>query len=1078
MSVREQYRKSRAARTGRRLLFRYRERGLGSRFLILIFFLCVFPATSGTAAEPQAGSNPQPVSSSQSVEAPGPGAAEPAPSPRGDRIAFSYAGDLWSVGGFGGVPTRLTVDARDDSNPVWSPRGDLIAFSRRDGGQTDVWTVEIATGEEHRLTRHTADETPTAFDRSGRFVFFHGSRSGEERVHRVGARGGVIEEWISAPSREAVVLEDGSMVYTSGQFPWWRRGARQTGSSDLYLVNAERTRARQLTSFEGPDLWACPVDGGIIYASESSYQRNLWKLALDSEESEQVTLHRDAPILFPKSTADGRLVFYEVDGRIWRRSAWPNIDEPVPVPIDLPIPDPWRHISHSSTPESIQSVVGGRILSPAQRSQDAAIRVAGEQVWLQVDGDLFLGAAHTDSSLQRLRPIALSGFLEGQPALDPQGRFAVFVSDRDGQRDLYWRTPGESDRDDIQLFRESAWTDERPSVSADGRFVSFVRGFEGEELHLAETSGQRTMRLLRTSEVGAHRFSPDGRWLAAALKNEKGNWEIQVVSMFGSGTYNLTLHPGRDFDPRWSDDGRWLYFRSDRAGSVDVWRIPLSNSEPADDGWIGIDLPGIALRAEQVTSMYGDEGAYSLRNDDLFVVSDVLGSSRLWNWNTGRPSLVDPEMEPLDMVEADGELWVLDRDLRVHRIDESGVVHPWHWSATGIRDERERRRSVLLEAWTVLRDQFYSDHLHLANWEEIRGRFVARLPGVHSAGALSRLIEEMMGELNASHLGVRPEPVVPVGRLGLETSDVDGRLVVHSVLAGGPADLAGLRPGDPLFAVDGEVVDAGRALEVQVDLHPGELVEIVWQSPPGGRRTGRGSDSDLDADPLQAVEERRAVVRPVPDAAIRALEFENRSRILKDSVRNDSNAKVAYVALSGIDRANLDRLQREISTLQPDRAGLILDLRNNPGGDLPEEFLRRLLTAPVLWRQPRGEGRHPVPRGELPARVAVLVGPKTGSAAEIVAQGLQEANRAIIVGSPSSGSVIGTDEVRLGNGIQLRVPKVGWYTKEGDNMEGLGVRPDRVVAEDPNPLRPREDFALEEALKWILHSGPEASGRD
>jgi tricorn protease len=199
-------------------------------------------------------------------------------------------------------------------------------------------------------------------------------------------------------------------------------------------------------------------------------------------------------------------------------------------------------------------------------------------------------------------------------------------------------------------------------------------------------------------------------------------------------------------------------------------------------------------------------------------------------------------------------------------------------------------------------------------------------------------------------------------------------------------------------------------------------------------------------------------------ARIRSLRFADRERTRKEEVGRRSAGRLAYVAPPTIDRESLDRLHREAELLQADADGLILDLRENVGGDLPEEFLRQLDRRSLLQRQPRGQTRRGAPRPLWDRPIAVLIGPGTGSAAEIVAEGLRASGRATLIGEPTLGAVIGADEIALQMGLHFRIPRIGWYTLQGENLEGRGVLP--AISVNSSPGRDA-DPVLERAIEVL-----------
>ena len=93
-------------------------------------------------------------------------------SPEGDKIAFGYKGDIYTVPVTGGEARRLTTLPSYESNPVWSPDGTKIAFASDRHGNFDVFIMDAGGGEATRLTSNSASEIPESFSPDGKDVFF------------------------------------------------------------------------------------------------------------------------------------------------------------------------------------------------------------------------------------------------------------------------------------------------------------------------------------------------------------------------------------------------------------------------------------------------------------------------------------------------------------------------------------------------------------------------------------------------------------------------------------------------------------------------------------------------------------------------------------------------------------------------------------------------------------------------------------------------------------------------------------------------------------------------------------------
>ncbi|GAB4189783.1 MAG: proteolytic complex protein CptA [Wenzhouxiangellaceae bacterium] len=266
------------------------------------------------------------------------------------------------------------------------------------------------------------------------------------------------------------------------------------------------------------------------------------------------------------------------------------------------------------------------------------------------------------------------------------------------------------------------------------------------------------------------------------------------------------------------------------------------------------------------------------------------------------------------------------------------------------------------------------------------------------------------------------------GGLGIEFQMVDGYLTVITAVDDTPAQQAGLASGDRLIAVDGQAL-RGRSINDAVELMRGEP----------------GTTVELD------------IVRPRSDEKLTFTltreiihTISVRGRLIED--------RFAYLRLASFQEETANQLERRLNDLLEQNQGavdgIVLDLRNNPGGILfsavqtANHFLDHGLIVTTRGRSPeafmefKADQRMLVPR-EVP--LVVLVNAGSASAAEIVAAALQDHQRAIIVGQRTfgKGSVQSVLEQRNGSAIRLTTSR--YYTPDNRPIQLEGVMPDIVL---------------------------------
>jgi carboxyl-terminal processing protease len=255
-----------------------------------------------------------------------------------------------------------------------------------------------------------------------------------------------------------------------------------------------------------------------------------------------------------------------------------------------------------------------------------------------------------------------------------------------------------------------------------------------------------------------------------------------------------------------------------------------------------------------------------------------------------------------------------------------------------------------------------------------------------------------------------------------------GQPVVISVMDGSPADLAGLRTGDVLLAVDGQ--ELARRPE-------GELQDLVRGEP--GTSVRIGFDRPGEPIPRELTIVRREIdVPPVSWAR----------------VPGSSAALLRIIQFSTDASGQTLRAVRE--AIEAGAKALVIDLRGNPGGLVDEAVLvaGAFIEDGVAYRQRDREDvvedvpvRGPTVAGDIP--LVVLVDYGTASSAEIVTAALRDNGRATIIGERTFGTGTILSTYKLSDGSALRLGTLEWLPPTGESAFRVGLEPDELVALDP-----------------------------
>ncbi len=334
-------------------------------------------------------------------------------------------------------------------------------------------------------------------------------------------------------------------------------------------------------------------------------------------------------------------------------------------------------------------------------------------------------------------------------------------------------------------------------------------------------------------------------------------------------------------------------------------------------------------------------------------------------------------------------------------------------------------------------------------FERIRAQYVEE---VDETALIEAAINGMLTSLDPHSVFLPPDDAADMriqtrgkfGGLGIEVTQEDGFVKVVTPMDGTPADEAGMEPGDFITHVDGSSV-LGLTLDEAVDMMRGpvgsEIVITVVRE---------GIDEPFDVSIIRDTITLQAV----------------RSRLVGDSVvlrLTTFNEQTTPNLVSGLEEriaeaGGIDQIN-----------GIVLDLRNNPGGLLTQAirvsdvFLEQGEIVSTRGRTPADGDRVNATPGDLAQGkpIVVLINGGSASASEIVAGALQDHRRAIVVGTKSFGKGSVQTVMPLRGDVAMRLTTARYYTPSGRSIQALGVSPD-IVVEQP-PRRPESDTAEEES---------------
>jgi tricorn protease len=405
------------------------------------------------------------------------------------------------------------------------------------------------------------------------------------------------------------------------------------------------------------------------------------------------------------------------------------------------------------------------------------------------------------------------------------------------------------------------------------------------------------------------------------------------------------------------------------------------------------------------------------------------------------------------------EVWFVEGGRITALTVESRAVRPVAFRAELEVDAATERRAAFEEGWAYQRDGFYDAAMHGADWAAVRTRFAPQIDGARTADEFRRLMNLMVGELNASHSGASgpPSHAPFTGRIGARFNraayDATGRFVLSEIVALSPlATSTDARIGESLVAINGARLTRTSNVDSLLAYTTDKRVTLRLVSVNGT--------------------ERDVTVRPVSTGTEKGLLYRQWVEERRAYVAKASNGRLGYVHLFDMGQGSLDQLYLDLDAENQGRDGIVVDVRNNNGGFVNAYALDVFARRPYMTMTPRGQPTAPA-RLQLGQRSfdrpAVLVTNQHSlSDAEDFTEGWRTMQLGPVIGEPTAGWIIYTSGAQLVDGTALRMPFIRIQGADGRNMELVPRPVDTLVIRPVGEGYSARDSQLDAAVAALL----------
>lgn len=502
-------------------------------------------------------------------------------SPDGNRIAFEYKGDIYTVNAAGGQAKRLTTQSSYESNPIWSPDGKKIAFASDRNGNFDVFIMSAEGGPAKRITRNQANEFPEAFSPDGTVVYFSAAIQNPAtsamypstrmtEFYAVDVDGGKPRQVLGTPAQMPSFTADGSkMLYqdVKGFEDEWRKHHTSSVTRDIWLVDFATGKHTNLTARAGEDrnpVLDTKSDKVYFLSERDGDTFNVWTFPLDApQKATRVTNFKTHPVRFLSRATNGLMAF-TYDGNIYTLN---DGAAPEKIKVEV-IADDADNIVQTSVKPS------GSVLSPD-----------GKLIAFTDRGDVFVSSVEYPTTVQVSRTPAA----ERHITWGADNRTLYYTSERSGRKNIYKATMTRKDDANFAnatAIKEEALFDVKPQanlanpvdeyshpvVSPDGKKLAFVKN--RNNLMVMDLATRNVSQLTHGETYPGQddgmqfEWSPDSRWLVMELIPEMRDpySDIAIVEVATGKITNLTRSGYFDGAPHFVLDGNAIIYQTDRYG--------------------------------------------------------------------------------------------------------------------------------------------------------------------------------------------------------------------------------------------------------------------------------------------------------------------------------------------------------------------------------------------------------------------------------------------------------------------------------------------------------------------------------
>jgi tricorn protease len=1035
------------------------------------------------------------------------------PDIQGDKVVFTYGGDLWTSPAAGGTATRLTAHPGLEVFAKFSPDGKWLAFTGQYDGDEQVYVMPAAGGAPRQLTFYPArgpmpprwgyDNQVYGWSNDGKRVLFRSLRDGWfpgfSRLYQVSMEGGPSEPLPMPESGAGSFSPGGNQMVYSPRARDFRTEKRYSGgqANQLYIFDVETYASKKISEGERASRDPMWIGDSIFYDSDRDGHFNLYHYDTKSGKTSQVTFSKVWDVRWPSTDKQSRIV-YELHGGLEIY----DVKSKRTTPISITVPDDG--LARRPARVSAGTLVESGALSPK-----------GERVLFGARGDVF-SAPVEKGPVRNLTNT--SGAHEKWPRWSPDGSKVAFISDQSGEEEL-WLVAQDGSSKPEQITSGGKAFRYQPEWAPDGKRIAF--GDKDGRLFVVTLEDKKLTEIAHSTKgaILDYRWAPRGNHLSFSMNNPNGFGSIYIWSATEAKAQRVTSEYFDSGLAVWDPDGNYLYFLSNHdfapmisqvewnfatnrqadiyamalrkdvknpfppeSDEVTIVKDDAKKDEKKDDKPkdLVIDFGGIESRVAKVPVEGNNFGGLAVKSG--FLLYSINPTPYYGRQSDGKPSVriysIKDRKETTLMEDAgnfivshDGSKLLVRAGNAFTIMDATaaGAASKKAVSTANLYVDRvpaQEWSQIFDEVWRRYRDFFYAENMHGYDWAALRNQYKPLLEHVAHRTDLNYVISEMISELTVQHAYIdggdmqllpRPRVALPGARFVLDRAS--SRYKIARIFAG----------------QNEEEIYRSPLTEIGVDVKAGDYVLSIN----GQELTGKDEPYRLlrnaAENPVALMVNAKPVMEGARSVSFRPITDESKLIYLdwvaanRNKVTEMTGGKVGYIHVPDM---GADGIREFIKWYYPQirKEGLVVDVRANGGGNVSRMLIERLSRKILGAQFARTVDEPQLYPAAFAGPMVSILNENSSSDGDIFPAMFREAKLGPLIGKRSWGGVVGiTNHGQLIDGGTVNVPEFGFTNAKGEwVIEGHGVDPDIEVDNDPRAVIQGKDPQLERAVAEVL----------